>query len=58
MRIIQMSNCGEDFLLYIVNTMKIPYRIREIYIIVYVKRGVMGILFNRDVGRDGEERRV
>ena len=53
-----MSNCGEDFLLYIVNTMKIPYRIREIYIIVYVKRGVMGILFNRDVGREGEERRV
>ena len=36
--------------------MKIPYRIIEIYSTVYVNRGVIGILFNRDVGRGrGEE---
>ena len=51
MRIIQMSKCREDFLLYMVNVMKIPYRVIDIYIIVYENRGVMGILFNGDVGR-------
>ena len=56
MRIIQMSKCREDVLLYMVNVMKIPYRVIDIYIIVYENRGVMEILVNRDVGRGrGEE---